>query len=493
MTPKELKTEVQRVGGLDKATCALLLSGLERVFQEEIIHMTTISLSGLGSFVPHKHPEYLQDDPASGQVLLYPPRITCRFQPVGESADESAAANSLSGGGLTIDAARLAALLSDYVKLSIEAAEAFVQALVQVTTTHLHAGEEVTWAGFGTFRIVNFRDGESRRVAWVIDHKMREQINAPFSCFEPVPVGQMEPQPQPDDASRVEPQPETSTEAEIEIVAEPDASAEPGAKTLAEPEVAAVADNVADASVQTEIEVPKPSETDALVPIATENDRATTQKASEIHTKTRKTVRKWIFGGIIFLFLLLIFNICAKLFRSATPATEAPIASICDTSSVEESCAEASDVAGLEASEDDSLLTDEAAMQDSTAMAETAEPEPMEAQPAESEVAKEESAPMAEAPATQNNEAGYLHDAQGKRLTEKVQPGDRLTLMARRLYGHKAFWVYLYEVNRDKLSSPNNVTAGMELYLPNPTFWKIDSTSERSVQSALRRAAELVK
>jgi hypothetical protein len=65
--------------------------------------------------------------------------------------------------------------------------------------------------------------------------------------------------------------------------------------------------------------------------------------------------------------------------------------------------------------------------------------------------------------------------------------------MAQRLYGNKAFWVYLYEVNKDQLKSPNNVTAGMNLYLPDPIYWQIDATNDTSVQTALRRAAKLVQ
>jgi hypothetical protein len=87
----------------------------------------------------------------------------------------------------------------------------------------------------------------------------------------------------------------------------------------------------------------------------------------------------------------------------------------------------------------------------------------------------------------------YLLDADGRQRTERVEPGDRLTLMARRLYGHKAFWVYIYEVNRDRLTSPDNVTAGMTLRLPDPAYWQIDSASEASVQTALRRAAKVAE
>jgi nucleoid-associated protein YgaU len=414
---KEIRAEVQRLSGLDKATCSLLLSGLERVFQEEVIHLTAIALEGLGTFVPHKHPEYLQDDVASGQVMLYPPRITCRFQPAtSPTADVEHP---------QIDTTRLAALLADYVKLSAEQAAAFMHALVQTTVAHLQAGEEVSWTGFGTFRVVNFRDGASCRVAWVIDDKMREQINAPFSCFEPVPVGAIETQPEP----------------EVPAEPEPEAPADP--ESLEEPEPEAP-------------EVAPPTDSAPELP----------PEAAEITPKQHKSARKWIFTGIIFLFLVIICNICAVLLPTGDSQTEGPTAP----------------VAALEPQDTALAISEEADEAEPAAAPEVIDDDPDE------EVEADEEEPEAQAPAS----GVYRLDTAGNPLKERVQPGDRLTLMAKRLYGHKAFWVYIYEVNRDQLKSPNNVTAGMDLYLPNPEYWHIDSASEPSVQTALRRASQLM-
>ena len=47
--------------------------------QAEEVH-AFIPLPGLGTFVSHKHPEYIANDPETGQQTLYPPRITYRMQ-----------------------------------------------------------------------------------------------------------------------------------------------------------------------------------------------------------------------------------------------------------------------------------------------------------------------------------------------------------------------------------------------------------------------------
>jgi nucleoid DNA-binding protein/nucleoid-associated protein YgaU len=439
---KEIRAEVQRLSGLDKATCSVLWSGLERVFREEVIHGVTIDIEGLGTFLPHKHPEYLQDDPASGQVMLYPPRITCRFRPADAATPVVAPAEAAAP---HLQRPQLAALIGDYVKHTADEAERFLTALVEATVLRLQAGEEVTWTGFGTFRIVNFRDGESHRVAWVVDDKMRDGINSPFSCFEPVAVGQMEVAPTPSEpeepAAPLEtPAPADDAEADTTLPSEPE---EP---TVVEPEA--------------KDEGP-------------ENVSQHPEEPSEIAPKRRMSARKWIFGGIIFLFLIIICNICAPHLSSKKEVAADTVAILVDstTEGVADSVAVCIADTAVRAEEDSVPDWDE-------------ELPPVAPEP---QAVSEATAARATVAAEM-----YLLDADGQRRTERVQPGDRLTLMARRLYGHKAFWVYIYEVNRDQLASPNNVTAGMTLNLPNPEYWQIDSASETSVQTALRRAAKLV-
>jgi hypothetical protein len=496
---KEIRAEVQRLSGLDKSTCSLLLSGLERVFQEEVIHMTTIKLDGLGLFVPHKHPEYLQDDPASGQVLLYPPRITCRFQPQGETAPGVSVSVPASGGA-SIERIQLSTLLADYVKLTPEQADAFLRALIQSSISHLQAGEEVTWTNFGTFRIVNFRDGASRRIAWVIDDKMREQINAPFSCFEPVPVGQMEVKPEApeeetiDSSESVVPEvDEPLAEVPAEEPEEPQVLTEPEEEPNEIPEVTESQDETVEApEEETPVIVPEvapeevPEEPLQDSPQETPQEEAekgqeTLNGPAQIVQKQHKSLRKWIFAGIIFLFLIIICNICASLLPTKSEVKQ--------HTEAEEPAVVASAEAPVEESAEDP--TEESAEEPNEESAEQPASVPV-ALPEEISSDSESAAAALTTPAKSTVQMYWLTD-DGERRTERVQPGDRLTLMAQRLYGNKAFWVYLYEVNKDQLKSPNNVTAGMNLYLPDPIYWQIDATNDTSIQTALRRAAKLVQ
>lgn len=47
-----------------------------------------------------------------------------------------------------------------------------------------------------------------------------------------------------------------------------------------------------------------------------------------------------------------------------------------------------------------------------------------------------------------------------------VTSEDRLVTLALQYYGHKFFWVYIYEANRDVLSHPDKLTVGQQLKIP---------------------------
>jgi nucleoid DNA-binding protein len=49
---------------------------------------------------------------------------------------------------------------------------------------------------------------------------------------------------------------------------------------------------------------------------------------------------------------------------------------------------------------------------------------------------------------------------------ETVGQDSRLAWLAKKRYGEKAYWVFIYEVNRDRLSSPDHVLPGMKLRVP---------------------------
>jgi nucleoid-associated protein YgaU len=47
-----------------------------------------------------------------------------------------------------------------------------------------------------------------------------------------------------------------------------------------------------------------------------------------------------------------------------------------------------------------------------------------------------------------------------------VQPGDNLSKISKEFYGNANQYMKIFEANRDKLSDPDNVRAGMELVIP---------------------------
>ena len=83
-------------------------------------------------------------------------------------------------------------------------------------------------------------------------------------------------------------------------------------------------------------------------------------------------------------------------------------------------------------------------------------------------------------------------DEEGNPVIYDVSEGEWLASIALKLYGHKVYWGYLYDVNRDLLKSPDDLKAGMQLYLPNREYFGIDTTSTQSIQQAALRAANLL-
>ena len=78
-------------------------------------------------------------------------------------------------------------------------------------------------------------------------------------------------------------------------------------------------------------------------------------------------------------------------------------------------------------------------------------------------------------------------------VTEVVKPGIFLTTISLKHYGHKTFWVYIYEENKMKIKNPNNVPIGTVLVIPDPDKYGINSGNKESVDKAKALAAEILK
>jgi len=68
--------------------------------------------------------------------------------------------------------------------------------------------------------------------------------------------------------------------------------------------------------------------------------------------------------------------------------------------------------------------------------------------------------------------------------SERTKAGSRLTIMSKRYYGNKDFWVYIYEANKDKIMNPDNIAIGTLIKIPKLDPRLIDVTNPRCLEKA---------
>lgn len=68
--------------------------------------------------------------------------------------------------------------------------------------------------------------------------------------------------------------------------------------------------------------------------------------------------------------------------------------------------------------------------------------------------------------------------------TITLNGGKRLTLVSLEYYGHKDFWVYIYEANKDAIQHPNSVKAGVKLRIPKILPELIDTSNPETIEYA---------
>ena len=82
--------------------------------------------------------------------------------------------------------------------------------------------------------------------------------------------------------------------------------------------------------------------------------------------------------------------------------------------------------------------------------------------------------------------------AQAAPVKDTVKAGYLLNDMARKHYGSKVFWVYIYEENKSKIKNPNRVNAGTVLTIPAPEKYGINASDPASVAAANRKAGQIL-
>lgn len=88
---------------------------------------------------------------------------------------------------------------------------------------------------------------------------------------------------------------------------------------------------------------------------------------------------------------------------------------------------------------------------------------------------------------------GIMLDCLGNPVTVKTLEGDMLTTIAQQHLGNKAFWPYLFWVNRDVLSSPSALITDQILKLPDTEYFSIDANDQESIDKANDFGIKLIK
>lgn len=434
----QLETSQQLWRALCQQVEQRLLSGLSLTFPE------------IGEWKLEEHREYVART-ADGKQWLIPPRLTLGLRPVEDRGVTS----------LSIDLLRDA--LAEATHVSAEQVATWLRAIPTLWRALYDEGIQIVWAGLGSFTPITSESGERSGYRFLPAEALCAALNKPFSMFAPVEVAPSSASPdlelreigQLDQLTKVEPievlfaprepiQEEVGTPPVVEVVVEPVVAEEP---LQPEPPAAAVEENILPAPVdEAPIEAPQSAPSVAVT--------APVEEDPFIDQEAHPRMLVWVFValGIAMAFCLFIYLL------SIQPELEMKDKASAAVEAVQPSPAPVVPaVPAQTASEPDTLQTASIANQ---------------------KVSTSSVAPSEAVASTASSLAETIERV-------RLRPGDRLSRLALKKYGNKAFWVYIYEENRAQLKDPDNIPVGAVITLPAASKYQINAGDTNSINRAL--------
>lgn len=434
----QLETSHQLWRALCQQVEQRLLSGLSLTFPE------------IGEWKLEEHREYVART-ADGKQWLIPPRLTLGLRPVEDRGVTS----------LSIDLLRDA--LSEATHVSAEQVATWLRAIPTLWRALYDEGIQIVWAGLGSFTPITSESGERTSYRFLPSEALCAALNKPFSMFAPVEVAPSSSSPdlelreigQLDQLTKVEPievlfaprepiQEEAVTPSVVEEVVKPVVADEP-----LQPESPAVIveEEILPAPVdEAPIEAPQPA------PSATVT--APVEEEPFIDQEAHPRMLVWVFValGIAMSFCLFIYLL------SIQPELEMKDKASAAVEAVQPSPVPVVPAVPAQAiDETDTLQTTSIATQ---------------------EEATSSVAPSEAVVSTASSQAETIERV-------RLRPGDRLSRLALKKYGNKAFWVYIYEENRAQLKDPDNIPVGAVITLPAASKYQINAGDTNSINRAL--------
>ena len=479
MLQEELWTvRLAKASSLHPSSSQQLWQALTAQIEQRLLLGAEIAFPCIGVFTLRQEGEFLAQLP-DGTRYLVPPRLSLDLRWEKRGREESA-----------IPLTFLIEALVNATKLRAEVIEVWLKAIPILWEELMREAGSVAWPRLGLFHTVS-GDASSASSGYTFTplSVFAEALNKPFSMFVPVEVahegqgkdlkirevtsleglGEIHPitllastpssevqaeRVEEDTLETAQEKPEESTEL---------ASSDPTPQVEREEEQKVEAPTIqtsSDSTPQVEreeeqkVEAPAEATTPVIPPVSSVS--VTAPKATSSPRKSRSGCYIWLIvamllliGAILVIFLL---NNQQKNKNEAKPLPSKPTQQTTPTTVIPTS----------EPREKDSLMiqADSSIGTASDTLASTPAPAP----PSTSKVQP-----------TSSEETEVVH----------IQAGDRLTRFSLRKYGHKAFWVYIYEENRSRIKDPDNIPIGTTITLPQASKYKIDARDTNSVNKAL--------
>ena len=394
----------------------------------------------------------------------------------------------------------LALILSEQTGKSTEEALRFLQEFIAVVSEGVYNDKLVKVKGLGTFKIIRVEERASVSVnsgerfvipshykfTFTPDKELKELVNKPFSLFDTVELNEevdfsdvdvsaetsgaeeaaddsseeILPDGIPEQAIEAPqtPEPEVKPEPAVEEEAVPQEEAkaepEPKTETTPEPEVEAEPELKAEAETTPQEEAkaePKPAE-----PVSSVSGY------KEYRRKRRRSASRKLLFPIACLFVVIVLGIvyivCLSGRTTVNKNWEPPMAEVGNPTPEAGMNPVPADSTGVTPPDSASLATDSV---------------------------------VAEPPVVEENHPEETPKSDILALVT-IKAGDRLASFAKQYYGHKFFWVYIYQYNQDIISDPNNIPIGTELRIPDPGLYGIDATDRSSIDKAAALQSQIL-
>ena len=372
----------------------------------------------------------------------------------------------------------LAGLLAEYTGKDKQSSEQFLREFIDIISEGVFTDKLVKVKGLGTFKIIPVEKRESIHVntgerflipahykfSFLPDKDLREQVNKPFSFFETTELQEDVDFTDLDvDSGGLEDK-EIETESVEEVIPEEKTIQNPVEELIpvSQPELKPVLAQSEEFVVESvpvleqEVQLDSSESNSTELPQEKKNETVyePIQKKS---VRPKRSYKKTMIILAIISSVLLLFN--AYLYFKCNFITEGNIV---------EPCVEKELVSNVDSQKDSVISIVEV-----------------------DTIVKVDSVESLQKEIIQEKENKPIEKRPEVIAEVKIEPGSRLTVIALKYYGHKLFWVYIYEYNKAIIADPNNIPIGTIIKVPAPEIYNINRKDRATLERAAIRQTDI--